>query len=195
MNIDRFLSWFKSTDVKTDQVEVRDSENSGFGLYTRRTVNEKDSLILSIPECLFIKPSYDNPDFNGFEHLIQYLLTNLTHPYVEFLRTLECIPLWCQFSKENYPRQILHSMNKHLIKYRQSCEKFVQYKDEDFQWAYYAINTRCIHFDMEIDSKDEDNNLCLIPYLDFVNHSIQSNTISKYNPLTRSYDIYSIKSI
>lgn len=195
MNIDRFLLWFKSTEVKTDLVEVRYSDNSGFGLYACRSVIDKDSLVLSIPESLFIKPLCVNPDFTGFEQLIEYLLTHPTDSYVEFLRTIQCIPSWCQFSNENYPRQLLHSMNKHLKKYQQSRDKFPQYKDDDFQWAYYVVNTRCVHFNMEIDSKDQDDNLCLIPYLDFVNHSIQPNTISKFNPSTRCYEIYSIQTI
>ena len=195
MSIDRFLLWFKSTDVNTDLVQVRYTNHSGFGLYSRQPIVETNSLILSIHESLFIKPSFQNQDFNGFEHLIEYLLTTLTDPYVEFLRTLRCIPSWCQFSTDNSPRQLLHSMNKHLNKNRHSREKFPQFTDEDFQWAYYVINTRCVHFNMEIDSKDQDDNLCLIPYLDFVNHSIQPNTISKFNPLTRSYEISSIKPI
>lgn len=195
MNIDRFLSWFKSTGVNTDQVEVRYSDTSGFGLYSRRTLIERDVLLLSIPESLFIKPKYHNRDFTGFEHLIEYLLSKPTHPYVDLLRTLQCIPQWRQLSNENYPRQLLHSMNKHLKKFGQSREKFAQYDDEDFLWAYYVINTRSVHLNMDIDSKDQDDNLCLIPYLDFVNHSIDPNTISKFNPLTCSYEIYSIKSI
>ncbi|CAF1371219.1 unnamed protein product, partial [Didymodactylos carnosus] len=80
----------------------------------------------------------------------------------------------------------------HLNKYNQSRNKFPQYDDEEFQLAYYTINTQCVHFDMEIDSKDQDNNLYLIPYLDFVNHSIEPNTISKFNHLTHSYDICTI---
>ena len=195
MNIDRFLSWFISKGVNTDHVDVRYSENSGFGLYSRRTLIERDVLLLSIPSSLFIKPTYHKKDFTGFEHLIEYLLNNPSDPYVDLLRILQCIPQWRQLSNENYPRQLLHSMNKHLKKYQQSREKFPQHGDEDFLWAYYVINTRSVHFNMEIDSKDQDDNLCLIPYLDFVNHSIEPNTISKFNPLTRSYEIYSIELI
>jgi len=165
MNIDRFLSWFNSTDVNTEYLNVQHSNDCGFGLYSRRVLAEKDFLILSIPEHLFIKPSYANTDFTGFEYLIEYLLENQTDPYVEFLRSIQCIPSWCRFTNEKYPRQLMDKMKKHLDKYNQSRKKFLQYNDNDFQWAYYTINTRCVHFNMDIDSKDQDDNLCLIPYL------------------------------
>ncbi|CAF5105866.1 unnamed protein product, partial [Rotaria sp. Silwood1] len=96
---------------------------------------------------------------------------------------------------DKYPRQLIDKMKKHLNKYNQSRNKFLNYTNDHFQWAYYTINTRCVHFDMEISSKDQDDNLCLIPYLDFVNHSIEPNTISKFNSLNRSYEIHTIKSI
>jgi hypothetical protein len=165
MNIDQFLSWLKSTNVNTENVKVCHSDNYGFGLYSSRSLIEKDSLVLSIPEHLFIKPSFENNDLTGFEYLIIYLLENPTHPYIEFLRSIQPIPSWCYFLNDNYPRQLMDSMKKHLKKYNQSKTKLQQYSEKDFQWAYYTINTRCVHFDMEIDSKDQDNNLCLIPYL------------------------------
>ncbi|CAF1497278.1 unnamed protein product [Didymodactylos carnosus] len=124
-----------------------------------------------------------------------FILQNKINPYIEFLRSIQSIPQWCTFYNDKYPRQLIHKMNKHLNKYNQSRNKFSQYNDEEFKWAYYTINTRCVHFDMEIDSKDQDNNLCLISYLDFVNHSIESSTISKFNHLTHSYEIRTIKSI
>jgi len=195
MNIDHFLSWFNSTDVNTENVNVCHSNECGFGLYSRRTIIEKDFLVLSIPENLFIKPSFKNNDLTGFEHLIIYLLENETNPYIKYLRSIECIPQWCYYLNDKYPRQLINKMKKHLNKYNQSRNKFPQYNNEDFQWAYYTINTRCVYFDMKINSKDQDDNLCLIPYLDFVNHSIQPNTISKFNQLTRSYEIRTIKSI
>ncbi|CAF3676931.1 unnamed protein product [Rotaria sp. Silwood1] len=118
-----------------------------------------------------------------------------TNPYIEFLRSIKSIPKWCLYSNDKYPRQLIDKMKKHLNKYNQSRNKFLNYTNDHFQWAYYTINTRCVHFDMEISSKDQDDNLCLIPYLDFVNHSIEPNTISKFNSLTRSYEIHTIKSI
>lgn len=215
MNIDRFLCWFNSTGVNTENVKVNYSDNYGFGLYSCRSIIEKDFLILSIPEHLFIKPSFENNNLTGFEHLIIYLLENQTNSYIEFLRTIECIPKWFNYPDEKYPQQLNNSMKKHLNKYNQSRQKVLQYNNKDFQWAYYTINTRCVHFNMEIDSKDQDDNLCLIPYLgykiifvflflkilflfsflDFVNHSIEPNTISKFNSLTRSYEIRTLKSI
>ena len=165
MNIDHFLSWFKSTGVKTENVEVCYSNDYGFGLYSARSFMEKDFLILSIPEDLFLKPSLDNKDLTGFEHLIIDLLEDQINPYIEFLRSIQSIPPWCHFSNDNYPWQLRNSMKKHFKKYQQSRNKFPQYKEKDFQWAYYTINTRCVHFDMEIESKDQDDNLCLIPYL------------------------------
>jgi hypothetical protein len=165
MNIDRFLSWFKSTGVNTENIKVYYSNDHGFGLYSCQSFIEKDSLVLSIPEDLFIKPSFENNDLTGFEHLIIYLLENPTNPYIEFLRSIQPIPPWCCFSNDNYPRQLMNCMKIHLNKYNQSRNKIQQYQDKDFQWAYYTINTRCVHFDMEMESKDQDNNLCLIPYL------------------------------
>jgi len=165
MNIDRFLSWFNSIGVNTENVNVHYSNDYGFGLYSRRALIEKDFLVLSIPEHLFIKPSFENNDLTGFEDLIIYLLENPTNPYIEFLRSIQCIPSWCSFFNDKYPRQLINQMKKHLNKYNQSRKKFQQYNHQDFQWAYYAINTRCVHFDMENDSKEPDDNLCLIPYL------------------------------
>jgi hypothetical protein len=165
MNIDRFLSWFNSTGVNTENVKVHYSNDYGFGLYSQRPLIEKDLLILSIPEHLFLKPSYENNDLTGFEQLIIYLLENQTNPYIEFLRNLQCIPKWCYFLNDKYPRQLMNKIQKHLNKYNQSRNKFQKYNNNDFQWAYYTINTRCVHFNMEIDSKDQDDNLCLIPYL------------------------------
>ncbi|CAF1323561.1 unnamed protein product [Adineta ricciae] len=195
MNIEEFLQWFNSIGVHTDNVTVSYSDHHGFGLYSCQPSIEKDSVVLSIPEAIFIKPSYQIEDFSGFEHIILHLLQEKSHPYVKFLRSISCIPSWRRFSTEQYPRQLTNPMKKHLEKYNQSRHKFAQYNDEEFLWAYYAINTRCVHFDMERDSKEQDDNLCLIPYLDFVNHSVQPNTISKFNQTTRSYDIYAIKSI
>jgi hypothetical protein len=165
MNINHFLSWFNSTGVDTENVHVSHSTDSGFGLYSCRSLTEKDSLVLSIPEHLFIKPSFQTHDLTGFEHLIIYLLEEKTTPYVEFLRSIQSIPQWRCFSNDKYPQQLMGKMKKHINKYNQSRTKIQQYQDGEFQWAYYTINTRCVHFDMEIDSKDQDNNLCLIPYL------------------------------
>ncbi len=165
MNIDHFLSWFNSMNVNTEYVNVQHSNDCGFGLYSRRVLPEKDLLILSIPESVFIKPLFKNSDFTGFEHLIEYLLENQMNPYVEFLRSIQSIPSWCHLPNEKYPRQLIDKMNKHLNKYNQSRKKFSKYNNQDFQWAYYTINTRCIHFNMEMNSKDQDDNLCLIPYL------------------------------
>jgi hypothetical protein len=173
MNIDRFLSWFNSTGVNTSNVNVSYSNESGFGLYSRQSLIEKDSLVLSIPEYLFLKPSFKDPDLTGFEHLIIYLLEEKNYPYIEFLRSIQCIPQWRHFSNKKYPRQILDKMTKHLNKYNQSRNKILQWTDEDFQWAYYTINTRCVYLNMEGKSKDQDDNLCLIPYLGnylFINH-------------------------
>ncbi|CAF3571670.1 unnamed protein product, partial [Rotaria sp. Silwood2] len=195
MNIERFLCWFNSTGVNTENVNVSYSNNFGFGLYSCRRLIEKDYLILSIPEHIFIKPSFKNNNLTGFEHLIFYLLEEKTNPYIEFLRSIESIPKWFYFINDKYPKQLINKMKKHLNKYNQSRNKFQNYTEKDFQWAYYTINTRCVYFDMKISSKDQDDNLCLIPYLDFVNHSIEPNTISKYNSLTRSYEIHTIKSI
>ncbi|CAF1008062.1 unnamed protein product [Rotaria sordida] len=195
MNIDQFLDWFNSRGVCTENVNVSYRKDIGFGLYSSKSLIEKDSLILSIPEHLFIKPSFEKSDLTGFEHLIIYLLEEKTNPYVEFLRSIKSIPKWRFYPNDKYPQQLIDKMSKHINKYNKSRNKFLNYNDQDFQWAYYTINTRCVHFDMNISSKDQDDNLCLIPYLDFVNHSIEPNTISKYNSLTNSYDIYTIKSI
>ncbi|CAF1169975.1 unnamed protein product [Adineta steineri] len=195
MNLDDFLSWFNSTGVNTENINVSYSITSGFGLYSRRELIEKDFLILSLPEHLFIKPSFNTNDLTGFEHLIIHLLEEKTNPYIKFLRSIQCIPQWRYYPNDKYPQQLIDKMKKHLNKYNQSRNKILQYNDDEFQWAYYSINTRCVHFNMENDSKDQDDNLCLIPYLDFVNHSIEPNTISKFNSLTRSYEIYSIKTI
>ncbi|CAF4157473.1 unnamed protein product, partial [Rotaria sp. Silwood1] len=73
MNIERFLSWFNSTGVNIENVNVSYSNETGFGLYCCQSLIEKDSLILSIPEHLFIKPSFKNNNLTGFEHLIIYL--------------------------------------------------------------------------------------------------------------------------
>ncbi|CAF1432633.1 unnamed protein product [Rotaria magnacalcarata] len=195
MNLDKFLCWFNSTGVITENVNVCYSDSSGFGLYSRRSLIEKNSLVLSIPENLFIKPSFENNNLTGFEHLIIYLLEEKSNPYVNFLRSIQPIPQWCLFSNDKYPRQLLDKMKKHLNKYNLSRIKIQQYNDDQFQWAYYIINTRCVHFPMDVSSKDQDNNLCLIPYLDFVNHSIEPNTMSNFNSLTRSYEIRTIKPI
>ncbi|CAF3265042.1 unnamed protein product [Rotaria socialis] len=195
MNLDEFLCWFNSTGVITENVNVCYSDSCGFGLYSRRSFIEKNSLVLSIPENLFIKPSFENKDLTGFEHLIIYLLEEKSNPYVSFLRSIQPIPQWCVFPNDKYPRQLSDKMKQHLNKYNQSRIKIQQYNDDQFQWAYYIINTRCVHFPMDISSKDQDNNLCLIPYLDFVNHSIEPNTMSNFNSFTRSYEIRTTKPI
>ncbi|UJR24052.1 hypothetical protein I4U23_027020 [Adineta vaga] len=195
MNIDEFLQWFNSLGINTENVKVSYSDHHGFGLYSHQSLIEKDSIILSIPEHVFIKPSYEIDDLTGFEHLIIHLLEEKSNPYIEFLRSIQCIPSWRYYLNDQYPRQLKVPMSKHQTKYDQSRKKFPQYNDEEFLWAYYAINTRCVHFNMERESKDQDDNLCLIPYLDFVNHSIQPNTISKFNQITRSYEIRAMKSI
>lgn len=177
MSIDRFLSWFNSTGVNTENVTVSYSDNSGFGLYSRRSLIEKDSLILSIPEHLFIKPSFKTNDLTGFEHLIIYLLEEKIHPYIEFVRSIQSIPQWRCFPNDKYPQQLMHQMKKHIKKYNQSRNKISQYKNDEFQWAYYTINTRCVHFDMERDSKDQDDNLCLIPYLGLTKDLLENKII------------------
>jgi len=166
MNLDKFLCWFQSFDVQLDHVRVQHCPKSGFGLYSTKKITEQQILLLSIPQKLFIKPNAcENENFSGFEQLISFLLENPTNPYVEFLKSIETVPQWRRNPTENYPKQLSDPMKIHDEKYLLSRQKFAQYSDELFQWAYYSINTRCVHFDMQIESKQSDDNLCLIPFL------------------------------
>ena len=169
MSLDRFLRWFESTGVKTEHVHVASTNESGFGLYTRRPLPERDCLVLSVPERLFVKPAVTTNDLTGFEQLIVYLLENPLDPYVDFLRSVSCIPRWRQCPGERFARVLNDDMEKHKQKYDRSRAALAQYSEDDFLWAYYAINTRCVYLDMHTSSKDQDENLCLIPFLGQIN--------------------------
>lgn len=211
MHIDSFLTWFDSTGVDTTRVRVRHTGESGFGLYSHGVTIEKDALVLAIPERLFIKPSVQTEELTGFEQLIVQLIETKHDPYVHFLRSMSCVPPWRHLPDERFPRQLADPMMKHRTKYEQSRAKLSQYEDEEFQWAYYAINTRCVHLDLDRGSTEPDENLCLIPYLgsrpslistpassfrlDFVNHSVQPNTLSQFNPDTHCYEIRATRRI
>ena len=165
MSIEHFLSWFSNQNVNTTNVHLSYHVDTGFGLYTNRIYSDKDNLILSIPETLFIKPNLNQEDLNGFEQLIEYLLTKTDHPYVKFLLSINSTPIWRNYSHENFPSQIKEQMNKHLEKYHQSRLKFLQYDDKQFEFVYYLINTRSFYLNINRKSNDHDDNLCLIPFL------------------------------
>ena len=161
MSIDRFLSWFNSTGIQTNYLQIRHSKTDNFGLYVRQLIIEENSLLLSVPEKFFIKPSFENKNLNGFEHLIIRLLEDENNEYIKYLRTIRSIPKWRQFPNENYSRQLKEKIRKHLEKYHRIRNKLDQFDNEQFQWAFYTINTRSIYLDL---NKQNENNLCLIPY-------------------------------
>ena len=161
-DLHRFLH---NNDVNIERVEIRHSEHFGYGLFLTSPISETDFLVLAIPERLFLRPRGESSDFTGFEQLISTLLEEKEHPYVRFLRTIDPIPSWRRATNERFPSLIERPMRKHLEKYQRSREKFSTCPEEEFLWAYYSVNTRCVHLDCHSSSKEADENLCLIPYL------------------------------
>jgi hypothetical protein len=164
MSLASFLDWLESTGVDTQNVRVAHDTHTGFGLYTSRSLPDIDTLVVAIPERLFIVPVDNDENKTGFEQLIGQLIQQRTHPYVQFLRSIDPVPVWCRFPADDYPSQIESTLNKHREKYSLTRLKFSQYDDELFQWAYYTVNTRCVHLDRHGASTDPDDNLCLIPF-------------------------------
>jgi hypothetical protein len=166
-SLDTFLHWCSSrAQLDLDHLHIQFDERFGYGLFPKRPIEKAETLILSIPEHLFIRPSNDSSTLNGFQQLmVQLLRTDRIRPYVEFLHTLDPRPLWRK-QRDNtfYPRLIRQQMDQHRQKYQRYRADLMQYSDEQFEWAFYTIHTRSVHYQRTVSSSDPDDHLCLIPF-------------------------------
>ncbi|CAF1466345.1 unnamed protein product [Didymodactylos carnosus] len=206
--LDNFQNWF-SKQLAVDGTCPQWSSNFGYGLYSTRYYSPNE-IVLSVPSHLFITPQSISVapvelELSGFECLILYLIRerqkgheSVIEPYIQMLLATSPIPVWRKYFND-FPSQVARVAKKHLEKYQQSQEKllFIKSEENEFQWAYYAVNTRCVSYSLagETIKRDENEDLCLIPYLDFVNHSNDPNTIGLYNSLTSSYEIKTLREI
>ena len=92
--LETFLRWLESRGAKTDHIQVRHDPTFGYGLFPRSAISERDSLLLSVPSSLFVRPQEEQSDLSGFEQLLSTLLGEETNPYVELLRSLDPVPSW-----------------------------------------------------------------------------------------------------
>lgn len=62
---------------------------------------------------------------------------------------------------------------------------------EDFFWAWYAVNSRCVYMEVPHSSfiQDVQKNYALVPFLDLLNHSPQTQVSAKFNKVKKSFEL------
>ena len=61
---------------------------------------------------------------------------------------------------------------------------------EEYKWAYFTVNTRCIYFKgPSLLNLTDENNMALAPYLDLLNHSPFVNVSCGMNEISNCYEI------
>lgn len=165
MSLTKIIEFMEENEIDLDRLDVRWNNQSGYGIYPRRIPLEKDEILLQIPSKCFVCPSFPSDGMNGLEQLIDYLLHHPSDPYVQFLRQISSIPPWRNHLDEHFPKFLNKTIEKHLNIFDQSRKKFLEYSDEEFQWAFYSIHTRSIYYPSSSSSStDPNDHLCLIPY-------------------------------
>jgi hypothetical protein len=161
------------------------------------------SFVVSMPQ------TYDSPEY--FEDSVVDCLPN-------YLRTIVSKRRDLLSKKFQHLKELLIQFNTHTKTLKSLSENF---SFELFRWAFCSVNTRCFHFDEEnVDDLDlqyvnklfgslnrnldknthkdqvyEVNNslCCLIPCLDFMNHSHNSNAYGEFNQETKTFTLTAIE--
>uniref|UniRef100_A0A0N4ZFH2 SET domain-containing protein n=1 Tax=Parastrongyloides trichosuri TaxID=131310 RepID=A0A0N4ZFH2_PARTI len=221
--INNFKNWLLKNGVKWGDFELRyDGEESGFGVYTMRSFKDNENII-NIPDSLLITAGkianmeiYRNICLENKLKPLELLIIFFSletlkddskfRPYFDILPKTFSTPIITMpdLNPDDLPTQTREFWFSQQNELKEIEEKFSGIKEcqsierNHLIWAWQLVNTRCIYVENEeneiLDNSDGDT-IAVIPLVDMLNHSPNSNCVASHLKRISRYCITTIKGI
>lgn len=146
-------------------------------------------------QCLIVLLVWEKHKDKGSEWYpyIDILPSSFTTPAYFSSRELSLLPISVRTKASDKIKQLKESFEVVAQFSKGNWKSFNHVLSfEDFKWAWYVVNTRSVFFlskHSEYICDKETNNIALVPFLDFFNHSPTANIKASYNKATCCYEI------